>query len=332
MLDDRRSRVLKVLVEEYIRTGKPVSSRAILDRIGIEVSSATIRSDLQQLESYGLVEQPHTSSGRLPTNQGYRFYVDNLSPATLRKDTRRQIDEFFKQVHRQISDVLRDTSTLVSEITTYPTVVVGPVDTHESIRDVRLVPLGGTLILAVAIARSGRVYQEFVDVGYSPDKEALDVAERVIAETFSGKALGDSELDQPVVADLPAMVRRIVSPVREQLSHSAPEVGEVYVGGSSQMVSLWSDISMVQRLLEMLGEEAALIDLMGNEADGLTVRFGADIADAPDMAVVATTYETPQGLHGRVGVIGPMRMDYRRTIRVVELVSEELEKSFGADE
>lgn len=332
MLDDRRSQVLKALVEEYIRTGEPVSSGSILELLDIPVSSATIRNDLQQLESYGWVVQPHTSSGRMPTNQGYRFYVDHLSPSTLRRDTRRQIDEFFKQVHSQISDVLKATSTLVSEITSYPTVVVGPVESNEVIRDVRLVPLGGSVVLAVAIAESGRVYQEFVDVGSAPDDETIDVAEQVIALAFRGRALDDSDLDRLVVSDLPAMVKRIVSPVRDQLSRNASETGEVYIGGSSQMASLWSDISMVQHLLEMLDEEAVLIDLMGSDADGLSVRFGEDLDGEPDIAVVTTTYETPSGSQGRMGVIGPMRMNYRRTIRVVELVSEELEKSFEVDQ
>ena len=126
MLDDRKSRVLKALVEEYIRTGEPVSSQTVLTRSGLDVSSATVRNDLARLESYGFVAQPHTSAGRLPTHQGYRFYVDHLSPVKLREATRGQIDEFFREVHNQISEMLRESSTLVSELTKYPAVVVGP--------------------------------------------------------------------------------------------------------------------------------------------------------------------------------------------------------------
>ena len=117
MLDDRRSRVLKALIEEYIRTGEPVSSQCVLDRSGLELSSATVRNDLARLESYGFVSQPHTSAGRIPTDQGYRFYVDHLAPTRLRETTRHRIEEFFQVVHRQISDVLRETSTFVNELT-----------------------------------------------------------------------------------------------------------------------------------------------------------------------------------------------------------------------
>ena len=332
MLDDRRSQVLKALIEEYIRTGEPVSSQAVLDLSDIDVSSATVRNDLAQLESYGFVIQPHTSSGRIPTHQGYRFYVDHLAPSQLRVGTRRQIDSFFQQVHRQISEVLRETSTLVSELTMYPAVVVGPPTSSDIVRDIRLVPLGGTVVLAVAIAESGRVYQEYVDTGVVADEDSLEAAERLITAAFRGKALDAPEAERLDASDLPAMVKRVIMPVSDQLSGNAAALGEVYVGGSSQMAALWSDLTMVQHLLELLDEEAALIDLVSDDADGLRVRIGPDLGDEPDLAVVTTTYETPSGSTGHVGVIGPMRMDYRRTIRVVERVSEGLEKSFEEDQ
>lgn len=329
MLDDRRSQILRALIEEYIRTGEPVSSQSVLGLSGLDVSSATIRNDLAQLESYGFVVQPHTSSGRIPTHQGYRFYVDHLAPSQLRQGTRRQIDAFFQQVHKQISDVLRETSTFVSELTAYPSVVVAPATSSDIVKDVRLVPLGGTTVLAVAIAESGRVYQEFVDTGVAADDDTLEDAERLITAAFRGKALDGPEADRLAASDLPAMVKRVITPVAGQLAGNVTAVSEVYVGGSSQMAALWSDLTMVQHLLELLDEEAALIDLMSDDTDGLRVRMGPDLGDEPDMAVVTTTYETPSGSRGRMGVIGPMRMDYRRTIRVVQGVSEGLEKSFG---
>lgn len=332
MLDDRRSQVLKALIEEYIRTGEPVSSQSVLDLSDIDVSSATIRNDLAQLESYGFVVQPHTSSGRIPTHQGYRFYVDHLAPSQLRLSTRRQIDSFFQQVHRQISEVLKETSTLVSELTMYPAVVVGPATSSEIVKEVRLVPLGGSIVLAVAIAESGRVYQEFVDTGIAADEATLEAAERLVAAAFHGKALNDPEAEHLAASDLPAMVKRVITPVSEQLAGNATSAGDVYVGGSSQMAALWSDLTMVQHLLELLDEEAALIDLVSDDTDGLRVRLGPDLGDEPDLAVVTTTYETPSGSTGHVGVIGPMRMDYRRTIRVIERVSEGLEKSFGEEQ
>jgi heat-inducible transcriptional repressor len=331
MLDDRRSKVLKGLVEEYIRTGEPVSSQCVLDRSGLDVSSATIRSDLSRLESYGFVDQPHTSSGRVPSQQGYRFYVDHLAPAKLREVTRQRIDTFFHEVHRQISDVLKDTSTFVNELTTYPAVVIGPTTSTDVIKEVRLVALGGPIVLVVAVADNGRVHQDFVDVGEEVDQEALASAERLLSAAFSGRTLDAPEQDRLSAHDLPAAVKRVISPVSDHLASAHSEEREVYVSGTSQMVSLWNDLTMVQNLLSILEEEAALVELVTDEAEGTHVRFGSDIGRDTDLAVVTTTYETATGGTGQVGVIGPLRMNYQRTIRVVEEVSDGLEDRFGGE-
>lgn len=331
MLDDRRSQVLKALVEEYIRTGEPVSSQAVLDVSGLDVSSATIRNDIARLESYGFVAQPHTSAGRVPTDHGYRFYVDHLAPARLREATRRRIDTFFQDVHRQVSEMLKDTSTFVNELTAYPSVVVGPATATDVITDIKLVPLGGSVVLVVAVAANGRVHQDFVDLGVEADAATIESAERLIASAFQGHTLRSAEAEGSLDrSDLPAAVRRVVTPVRDQLLAEASE-REVYVSGTAQMASLWNDLSIVQSLLGVLDEEASLIDLVTDELDGTHVRFGSEVGKGNDLAVVTTTYETPTGGKGRVGVIGPMRMNYRRTIRVVEEVSEGLGDQFGAD-
>ncbi len=332
MLDDRLSQVLKALVEEYIRTGEPVSSQSVLARSGLDVSSATVRSDVAKLESYGFVEQPHTSAGRVPTHQGYRFYVDNLAPVRLRVGTRDKIDSFFHDVHRQISDLLKDTSVFVSDLTAYPSVVVGPGPTADRIREVRLVHLGGTVVLAVAVADTGRVHQEFIDVGIAPDHVTMADAERLIAAAYEGKPLDDPTDEHLAMGDLPDVVRRVVGHVRDGLSSAPERKQEVYVGGTAQMAGLWSDLSMVQQLLQMIDQQAALVDLVTDDVEGTHVRFGRDLGDVEDLAVVTTTYELPSGGVGRIGVIGPLRMNYSRTIRVVEEVSESIGDRTGTEE
>jgi heat-inducible transcriptional repressor len=332
MLEDRRSQVLKALVEEYIKTGEPVSSQSVLSRSGLDVSSATVRNDLAQLESYGFVTKPHTSAGRIPTHQGYRFYVDHLAPARLRDDTRVKIDSFFLDVHRQISDLLKDTSTFVSDLTAYPAVVVGPGKVPETVNDVRLVPLGGTVVLAVAVADNGRVHQEFVDIGIEADADALTAAERLIAAAYRGKSLEDPIEEHLLTSDVPAVVKRVVAPVSRKLASVTDEDREVFVGGTAQMASLWNDLTMVRHLLGLIEQQASLVDMVGDDDDGTKVTFGPDVGDVDDLAIVSTTYELASGGTGRIGVIGPLRMNYKRTIRVVEEVSDGLEDQYRADQ
>lgn len=330
MLDDRRSRVLQALIEEYIRTGEPVSSAAVLDRSGLDVSSATIRNDLARLESYGFVAQPHRSAGRVPTSQGYRFYVDHIGPGRLRSATRARIEEFFTDVHRELGRLLKETSGLLADLTHFPAVVIGPGIEKDTIHAVHLVRLGGRNVLLVVVADSGRVVQEVVALDVEPTPRQLEAAERVIERTFAGKCLSDVGAGT-VDGKLSEAVRRIVAPVEERLRSGDDETGEVYVGGTAQLAQIWNDLAVVQHLLSMLEAESTVREILGDGGTGTTVKFGVELGDDVDLAVVSAEFDTGGRGTGRIGVLGPMRMDYRRTMRLVEEVGENLEERLGSD-
>ena len=330
MIDDRKARVLEALVEEYIRTGEPVSSHAILERSALDVSSATIRNELARLESYGFVAQPHTSAGRIPTHQGYRFYVDHCSPARLRSATHDRIRSFFADVHREVSKLLKETSGLVSDITHLPAVVIGPQADVSRIHAVHLVRLGSAAVLVVTIAETGQVTQHVVTLGFEPTDEQLDEAERVIEGVYAGHDLDEANGDQRLNSgDLPDLVRRIIDPVHQEIQHGETSAPQLFVGGTSQLAGLWADLAIVHRMLDLLERDSDVQAILGEPADGTTVRIGEEIGDTLDLAVVSTPFG-PRG-SGRVGVLGPMRMDYRRSIRVVEEISENLEERLGAE-
>jgi len=330
MIDDRKARVLQALVEEYIRTGEPVSSHAILERSALDVSSATIRNELARLESYGFVAQPHTSAGRIPTHQGYRYYVDHCSPARLRSATHHRIRSFFADVHREVSKLLKETSGLVSDITQLPAVVIEPQADVSRIHAVHLVRLGSTAVLVVTIAETGQVTQHVVTLGFEPTEEQLDEAERVIEGVYAGRDRDEASADQRLSSgDLPDLVRRIIDPVHQEIQHAETTAPQLFVGGTSQLAGLWADLAIVHRMLDLLERDSDVHAILGDPADGTTVRIGDEIGDTLDLSVVSTPFG-PRG-SGRVGVLGPMRMDYRRSIRVVEEIGENLEERLGAE-
>ena len=330
MIDDRKARVLQALVEEYIRTGEPVSSHAILERSALDVSSATIRNELAKLESYGFVAQPHTSAGRIPTHQGYRYYVDHCSPARLRSATHYRIRSFFADVHREVSKLLKETSGLVSDITQLPAVVIEPQADVSRIHAVHLVRLGSTAVLVVTIAETGQVTQHVVTLGFEPTEEQLDEAERVIEGVYAGRDRDEASEDQRLSSgDLPDLVRRIIDPVHQEIQHAETTAPQLFVGGTSQLAGLWADLAIVHRMLDLLERDSDVQAILGDPADGTTVRIGEEIGDTLDLSVVSTPFG-PRGT-GRVGVLGPMRMDYRRSIRVVEEIGENLEERLGAE-
>jgi heat-inducible transcriptional repressor len=162
MLDERKAAILGALVEDHIESGAPVSSRVILERSGLECSTATIRNELVVLEREGYVSKPHTSAGRVPTDRGYRYYVDHLSPGSLRTSVQGRIDEFFSSFHAEFGRILRETSDLLSEVTAYPSVVLGPGMRGRIVRDVHLVGIEPGVVLLVVVADGGRVHQSVI--------------------------------------------------------------------------------------------------------------------------------------------------------------------------
>jgi heat-inducible transcriptional repressor len=331
MLDDRKSRILQSLVEEHIRTGEPVSSQAILDHSDLDVSSATIRNELAALEGYGFITQPHTSSGRVPTRQGYRYYVDHGSPGHLRVATHARIEAFFADVHREVSRLLKETSGLLTDLTRLPAVVIGPERTVEALHTVHLVRLGGPVVLVVTVAESGGVGQQIVSLGFEPSEQQLEEAERVIEAVYRGRPRPEVTDDERLsAADVPDVVRRIVGPVHEELQGIQSSHRDLFVGGTSQLAELWADLATVQEMLGLLERESELQMMLGDDTtEGTTVRIGGEFGDEMDVAVVSAPFGSNQT--GRLGVIGPMRMDYRRAIRVVEEVGEGLEERLGTE-
>ncbi len=333
MLDDRRSIILQALVEEYIRTGQPVSSRSVLEHCAVDVSSATVRNDLAKLESYGFVTQPHTSAGRVPTSAGYRYYVDHCSPSKLRNATRERIESFFTGFHQELSKLLQQTSGLLTEITQYPAVVIGPGFGDEIVQGLHLVHLGGPVVMAVSVGATGRVGQEVVRLRFSPTDNELAEAEAVLAAAFEGSTLteGGNKINALANEQDSDRIMKIARSVAATAGSTVDATRELYVGGTSHLASLWEDLAQVHTMLELLEQHSHVRRLLGDDQEGTSVRLGSETEVAgADFAVVSTAFSAGGGAKGRVGVLGPMRMDYRRAIRIVEEVGDGLEDSLGA--
>lgn len=328
MLDERKAAILAALVEHYIDSGAPVSSRTILDRSRLDCSSATVRNELVMLEHEGYVSKPHTSAGRVPTNRGYRYYIDHLSPGLLRNSTRGRIEHFFASFHSEFGRVLRETSDLLSEITAYPAVVLGPGLRDQTLRDVHLLGVEPGVVLLVLVAEGGRVHQSLVRCPVTVTPSEVAEANAALVEALVGATM-PAAMHRLDLAGLAPMPRSLVSRALDAVEGAADTGREFYVGGASRMVELWEDLAKLHRVLALLEREATVLELLDDSAEGTTVRLGAEIhAGEDDLAVVSAPYAAGRS-RGRMGVLGPMRMDYRRTIRVVEEVSDALGDSLA---
>jgi heat-inducible transcriptional repressor len=326
---DRSKRVLAALVREYIATGEPVASSLLVTAAGLGVSSATVRNILSRLEEDGYVQQPHTSAGRIPTDRGYRFYVDLLLEskrttrtataveARLRRDTPdRLIDSLLPQVSHVLSQAARSIG-----------FAVRPAHEVAVFDRVEFIPLSGTRVLVVIVARGGHVIQKVIDVEEGLTADDLREAANYLNEEFSGLPLHrarEAVLERLIEARelydaLRARAMRLASSTFTDL----PADQTIYVEGAAALLDDGSGLTLqtLQALLEMIEEKQRLVRLLNEYIDGpgLTVVIGAEHLD-PNLrpfSLVVSTYYDGSGT-GTVGIIGPTRMRYPRAIAVVD--------------
>ena len=329
MLSERNAEVLRALVEEYIHTGEPVSSKAVLDSSGLNVSSATIRNDLAALEEENLLRR--VSAGRIPTAKGYRYYVDHCGPARLRSHTRLKIQSFFSSFHQGLSDLLKSTTELLTDITHYPAIVVGPGVAMERVRGVHVVPLASHVLLLVLVSNKGRVTQEMIRLDQPVDPRDVIAAERALGDMFERESV-DEALAEGASESLSNPVAAVVREVMGAVGRIERGSREVYVSGTAQMTNVWEDLAAVRSILELLEREAMVLSILSKTSDGTGIQIGdeLEIGDGVNLSVVSTTFRLGETGEGSVGVLGPLRMDYRRAISAVEEVGETLEESLGS--
>ena len=329
MLEDRKSEILRALVEEHIRTGEPVSSRVIVEKAHLGVSTATVRNDLAALEQEGFVVQPHTSAGRIPTAVAYRYYVDHLGPGRLRSGAQAKVSSFFGEVHLELSKLLKATSDLLAEITDLPSVVVAPGVIGDRVRAVHTVPVAADQILIVVVTEAGRVLQQRGRVRVPVTPLEIEEAQRVFNAAVVGGDLGVGiELGDEVIGHLEEGTKEAVLTMADGLQLAASSSSEIFVGGTQRLASVWEDLSAMQQVLEVLEREAEVMRILAG-ASGTSIQIGAQLGGDVDLAVVSKSYEAGAA-GGSVGVIGPMRMNYKRAISAVEEVSRELEDQIGS--
>ncbi len=327
MLDERKAAVLAALVEEHIRTGEPVSSRTILDHSPLHCSSATIRNEMVVLERDGYIVKPHTSAGRVPTDRGYRYYIDHLSADTLRPSGHARVEHFFATIHVELDRMLKQTSELLADVAHYPAVVVGPPVQGQTLRDVHLLPVGPDSVLLVLVTERGRVTQSLLRLGVPVAPTEVSQAQKALADVVGGRSFDDSGAEAPL--DLPLPVAHLVGRALQAVTEAARADRPVFLGGTSLMATLWVDLAKLHRILALLEREATVLQLVDDASRHTTVRLGAEVpAGEEDLAVVSAPFEAA-GATGRVGLFGPRRMDYRRAIEAVEEVGDALGDTLG---
>jgi heat-inducible transcriptional repressor len=326
MLDERKAAILRAVVKEYIETAQPVASAHVARAGHLAVSPATVRNEMAVLERDGYLVHPHTSAGRIPTDKGYRFYVDHLRtpPGPLAPTQKRRVEEHFARAHGELERLLHDTGRLLSELTDCAAMVTTPGHVAATVRSVQLVALGPRVALAVGVLSDGAVVKEALELDFDVTDARVAAASAHLAAHLTGSPLS-AATDVPSSGDdLTDKVATRAHLALADATETEPE--QVIIGGASRMASTFEAIHTVREVLSILEEQYVVVSLLQDALrhDKL-VSIGAEHGVEPlaECSVVVAPYQTGSS-PATIGVLGPTRMNYPQAMAAVAVVSERL--------
>lgn len=327
--EDRKLDVLRAIVEDFVSTREPVGSKAIVERHHLGVSAATVRNDMAQLEDEGYITHPHTSAGRIPTDKGYRLFVDRLSTLKPLSAAERKAIEKFISGAVDLDDILRRSVRLLAQVTRQAAVVSYPSLSRSSVRHIELVQISPIRVMMVVITDTGRVEQRIAEVPAGLDVDDISVLRTAMNTALTGVKLADST---PVVESLPEHVDRPLRPTMTILCTVLLDVlvepveSRIVIGGAANLTRNAADFTQtLGSVLEALEEHVVLLRLIDESArpDGLYVSIGEEneVEGLRSTALVAMAYGEQSNRLGGLGVVGPTRMDYSANISAVLTVA-----------
>lgn len=330
MLEDRRLEVLRAIVEEYVQTAEPVGSKSLVERRHLAVSPATIRNDMAALEEEGFITQPHTSAGRIPTDKGYRYFVDRLTTVKPLSQAEKRAIGTFLEGAVDLDDVVSRTVRLLAQLTRQVAVVQYPSLQRAEVRHVELVAISDTRLMLVLITDTGRVEQRTVEMRNEISDSTLSALRTRINSACVGKKLSDvpnqlETLEEQFEHTVRPLVTALIATLLEMVAEQNEE--RIVLAGTSNLAKFHPDFShSVRPVLEALEEQVVLLRLVSNVSDEVLVRIGheQEVAGLEYTSLVSTGYGREGEPIATLGVVGPTRMDYSASIAAVRAVGRYL--------
>jgi heat-inducible transcriptional repressor len=336
VVEQRKKHLLQWIIHYYIKTSKPVSSAVIAEEAGLELSSASIRNILQELENEGFLVQPHTSSGREPTDKGYRFYVEHLvNIQRLASDEKASIDRQYTKRIEELDTLLKETSKLLSKVSHGAGLVLSPQLKQHAVKRLELIPLGGRSVLGILITEAGFVRHWPIRLAFVPSARQLTTLNRVLNEGLRGCTVKQA---QAAVGQRLKELEREFQDLSALAGDFLKEIGEVidaeslYIEGADNILNHadeFGDLKTVQSLMRLMGQREAIAGLLEHELDeqrplGPQVRIGAEsgMPELAGLSLVTRTYTHNDRVVGVLGILGSKRMEYSRMMSLVDYLGD----------
>jgi heat-inducible transcriptional repressor len=332
MLSDRQRMILTAIVDDYIRSAEPVGSRSISKRSGVSYSPATIRNEMADLEELGLLEQPHTSAGRIPSNKGYRYYVDHLlSPGGVQEEDVRKIRNYFAEKMIHWEDVIEEAAKILSQMTSYTSMVLGPEIFSTSLKHFQLVSINENTAVAIVVTNTGHVEHRPVEVPEGIDIYDLGKVVNMLNDKLHGVKFHriKSVLHNEIAKELNRYVDRCeeVLQILEQTLVDQKDP-RVFLTGASNMLSQpeFKDVNKAKNILDTLEGTSNIVHILNNDSNGIQVKIGTenDLEAISQCSVVTATYSIDGQSLGTIGILGPTRMEYSKVIGLLDFLAKDL--------
>ena len=333
-LDERKLKILQAIITDYIATAEPVGSRTIAKKYDLGVSSATIRNEMSDLEEMGFIIQPHASSGRIPSDLGYRLYVDRmLKQQKLGDEEKKIVNTMINRNVNQIEYLMNETARLISKMTNYTTIFSEPVVKNTTFNKVRFMSLNDKDLMIIIAAEGNVIRNKIVSLHYMPDEDRLYEISRVISDKLHGQIIEniDTALVDQLYNDLNGY-DEIVSLLMDFIDEigKSSGMGKLHFSGTNNILAFpeFSDVEKAKSLFKTLEKTDSLSNLLAeNTGKDMQVYIGNEtgIEEMKDCSIVTTTYEFGDNITGTIGILGPTRMDYSQVVSVLNSMVENIE-------
>ena len=336
-LDERKEKILKAIIQTYLETGEPVGSRTISKYSDLNLSSATIRNEMSDLEEMGYILQPHTSAGRIPSDAGYRLYVDRMMEEKDREVT--EMKELVIQRQDKMELLLKQMVKVLATNTNYAAMISGPQYHRTKLKFIQLSIVSDTQILATVVAEGNVVKNKLLEIQHGLDQKTVLEMNILLNSALNGLTI--EEINLATIAKLKEqagihseLVNRVLDAVAESIQASQDEL-EIYTSGTTNIFK-YPELSSSEKASELIStfedkkELADIISQDGAEQTGIQVYIGGEspVGVMQDCSVVTATYELGEGMYGKIGVVGPKRMDYEKVVGTLKTLMAQLDEIF----
>ena len=329
MLDDRKKKVLQAIVEEYINTAEPVSSNSISNKYDLNYSSETIRNEMADLDKKGYLDKVHTSSGRIPSAKGYRYYVDELlKDDNISIEEIKYISDKLETKVNEIEDLTKITANTISEITHYTAVTIGPKTDEQIIQEIKFVLLGTRMLLAIIMTDTGMVKETIIKFDEDIQEKQIETLNYIFNNKLKGEPIKkiDRPLEEYLFEEMEDMVK-VIKPIIIQIKKVLFQDSQIYLEGARKELDLpeFNSLQVAKNFMNIIDRKELIEDMLNSGfAEDINVYIGEenDKEELKDFSIVTFKHKVGNKDMGTIGIIGPKRMDYSKVISIMKYISK----------